>query len=515
MLKTGLIASASLIALLSIYAALRPATPPSPPTPGLKNTVLFITDSANGLSNVHLATALALSSYHSSLALHYASFAALKPSISRISSAAASKSPDSKPIIFHELPPPDLVTTFDRAWGNVSGIASPPGLKGIGKLTRDVQILLAPWEAEEHLRLYRSITDIIENVDPAIVVLDSIFRPGVEATQDANRLHMFISPNSLTDSLAHKQPWGAMFWKYPPIGSGHPYPVPWHLIPTNIYLQLRMIHAALVAPNVRAKRSYLSERGIKNPLDVSGVHRPSVPWLTMALPEASLPMAVMPPGAKHCGPIVLETAPLQEQDAEMAAWLRRAPTMLVNLGSAVMFEEDKARSMVEAFVPVLERTDVQILWKMKKLGGFDDSLLEPVREHVASGRLRIESWIKADPTALLATGDVKLSVHHGGANCYHEAILYGVPQVVLPIWFDLYNYASTAEYLGVGIWPTKDTAPGWNATSLSQCFLSALTGVSGEAMRKKAKKLGEIARQYEGSVMAAREVAAMAAKGHD
>lgn len=205
MLRQSLIGGASLIAILSIWAALRPSPPPTF-TPGRKNTVLFITDSANGLSNVHLATLLTLVSSHPNLDLHYASFAKLKPDVQRISPS----------ITWHELPPPDLVTTFDRAFGNVAGIASPPGLRGISKTTRDVQILLAPWTAEEHWSLYQVITGIIDEVDPAVVVLDSIFRPGVEATQDANRMHLFLSPNSLTDALAHKQPWGAMFWKYPP-----------------------------------------------------------------------------------------------------------------------------------------------------------------------------------------------------------------------------------------------------------------------------------------------------------
>lgn len=85
-----------------------------------------------------------------------------------------------------------------------------------------------------------------------------------------------------------------------------------------------------------------------------------------------------------------------------------------------------------------------------------------------------------------------------------------MPQVVLPIWFDLYNYASTAEYLGIGIWPTKETAPDWEAEALGQAFLTAL---SSEAMRRKAEELGEVASRYEGRHMAAREVAARAEKG--
>lgn len=70
----------------------------------------------------------------------------------------------------------------------------------------------------------------------------------------------------------------------------------------------------------------------------------------------------------------------------------------------------------------------------------------------------------------------------------------------------------TTEYRGLGVWPTKDTAPAWETESLGKAFLNAL---SDETMREKAEKVGEIARQYEGRYMAARDIAEMAAQGHD
>lgn len=38
------------------------------------------------------------------------------------------------------------------------------------------------------------------------------------------------------------------------------------------------------------------------------------------------------------------------------------------------------------------------------------------------GRFRLENWLNADPAALLEIGHIILSVHHGGSNCYHEAV---------------------------------------------------------------------------------------------
>ena len=71
------------------------------------------------------------------------------------------------------------------------------------------------------------------------------------------------------------------------------------------------------------------------------------------------------------------------------------------------------------------------------------------------------------------------SLYHTPPLCLQCRLLtpysHGVPQIILPIWFDLYNYAATAEHLGVGIWPNKDTAPDWEADALSRGFMEALS----------------------------------------
>lgn len=92
----------------------------------------------------------------------------------------------------------------------------------------------------------------------------------------------------------------------------------------------------------------------------------------------------------------------------------------------------------------------------------------------------------------------------------HDASRAGIPHVILPLWLDLYNFATTAEYLGVGIWPGKDTAPVWHAHTLAQGFLAALIGDESVAMRQKAKALGAVAATYGGRDWAAAEVARLA-----
>lgn len=82
-----------------------------------------------------------------------------------------------------------------------------------------------------------------------------------------------------------------------------------------------------------------------------------------------------------------------------------------------------AQIMAEALLPVFEATDVQVLWKFRKASVYNDDFLKPVQKYVDSGRLRLEDWLKIDPVSMLRAGYITLSVHHGGANCYSEALL--------------------------------------------------------------------------------------------
>jgi UDP:flavonoid glycosyltransferase YjiC (YdhE family) len=86
-----------------------------------------------------------------------------------------------------------------------------------------------------------------------------------------------------------------------------------------------------------------------------------------------------------------------------------------------------------------------------------------------------------------------------------------VPQVVLPMWLDLYNYAQLVEQLGVGVYATRRTAPEWTVKDLSKALLKVLDG--GEAslsMKKKSYELSTIAQRSPGRDAAAKEVARLA-----
>lgn len=116
-------------------------------------------------------------------------------------------------------------------------------------------------------------------------------------------------------------------------------------------------------PAIKAKREFLIENGIKKPLNFFNLRRDDVPWITQTMPGASIPLDFVPKNVSSVGPIAVSVAPIAEQDEELSIWLKQKPTIFINLGSTVTYNEDRATTMVGAIKQVLdERLDMQVLW---------------------------------------------------------------------------------------------------------------------------------------------------------
>lgn len=50
----------------------------------------------------------------------------------------------------------------------------------------------------------------------------------------------------------------------------------------------------------------------------------------------------------------------------------------------------------------------------------------------------------------------------------------GIPQIILPLWWDTYDYAVQAEWLGVGIWANRKHAPFIHEEELADAILSII-----------------------------------------
>lgn len=189
------------------------------PVQGKNETVLFFINAEYGLSNVHLATASTLLEKHPGIDVHIASFPRVAPKIAKVVSLAQRKVKSAKDIHFHELPGPEYAEALsDRMGGlgrkSIRHMVHAPGIRGIDQVMRSVMPAMSPWDGREHVQLFERATELIQTVDPALVVLDIAMRPAIDAARQNNRLYAYITPNVLADTFWAEQPNGAMFWKY-------------------------------------------------------------------------------------------------------------------------------------------------------------------------------------------------------------------------------------------------------------------------------------------------------------
>lgn len=267
-------------------------------------------------------------------------------------------------------------------------------------------------------------------------------------------------------------------------GTGFPYPLPWHLIPSNAWALLQTAKMYHGSGRRREIRSWRIKHHIKGRFPFADAWRPGRIHLSPALKELDWPMDV-PDNVIPCGPILLPVASVQDQDPEMGSWLQRGPTILVNLGTLYAPDPSVAWELASGLTSFLDSCpdhSMQVLWKLPKhpfdKEGVYDTAIEPLRAYMQVDRVRVQPWFDVEPMAMLETGRIVCSVHHGGANSWYEAIQTGVPHVILPAWQDCYENAARAEWIGIGVYGNKSCAPNISGQELS----SALSTVMGNRL---------------------------------
>ncbi|KLU82313.1 hypothetical protein MAPG_01386, partial [Magnaporthiopsis poae ATCC 64411] len=234
---------------------------------GRNNTVLFLFAEHHGFANVNLAAALSLQQRHPQVEVHAASFAVARARVGRVSTGP-------RPITFHEVKGANFVESLEAHGINTTTLIHRPGLRGSLPLFEQIPQTMSPWSVEDHIAIYQQVRRLIDQVDPAIIVLDIMFRPATEAVEDSNRMHVVLTPNDLSPMLAPVQPYGQVFWKYPVFASGFAFPVPWRNVPENVLMFFKSTYAILFPPGLGEKRRRLREEGgIRNPLDFTQQRR--------------------------------------------------------------------------------------------------------------------------------------------------------------------------------------------------------------------------------------------------
>lgn len=172
--------------------------------------------------------------------------------------------------------------------------------------------------------------------------------------------------------------------------------------------------------------------------------------------------------------------------------------MYANLGTQFKITAAEALEFALALRDLLDAAgkSLQILWKLKRTTeGFswDDGEWKAVRDalrpEIDEDRVRIVPWVKADPCAVLQSGHIVCSVHHGGASSHHEALVAGLPQVILPGWLDCYDFGNRAELNGYGIRANKTAAPRWNRAEFGGALKEVIVSDRAATFTENARKL--------------------------
>ncbi|KAM3547043.1 hypothetical protein ARSEF1564_000084 [Beauveria bassiana] len=401
-----------------------------------KQRLLFLTNSELGQANVHLAVLEWLQSSKADVELHICSFNPLRPAVEALNDAA--QATGGRDAAFHELTGPTwkecLFNRADHQWQETTALA--PTVWNASRAAVLMPRVVVPWNADELLDLTLQVRNVVQSVEADLLVVDNILTPAITVCYNIKTPWCVLSPNTYREFILGSQPRYESFWKHPPTASLIPYPVPFYMIPAALYYQREWRKQGLTA--------------------------------------------------------------IEEADPKLAAWLRRRPTVYINLGTHVAYQKDTNMHLAGAIKCLLDaathqKQHLQVLWKVNR-GKTDEEpdhsdLYKEAGVVQDDQRLLIVDWLLSEPTSILKSGSVVCSVNHGGANTYFEAVSAGVPQIVLPVWLDTYDFARRVEYFGVGKIGNYHHAPQCSKTELAPILLEVVLGKSAKAMRQKAAEM--------------------------
>ncbi|KAL2177464.1 glycosyltransferase family 1 protein [Thermothelomyces heterothallicus CBS 202.75] len=508
--------------------------------------VLLVVNAEYGQANVFLAAGHALQALDKDVQIHFASFKEIANDVATSSRYSVKCTPGAAPWTFHQLDGPSFTEAIQYKDGPRTALervmGKRPIFSSVMAMMKILMHLFLPWDLPEFDLVYKSLVRILDEVQPDITVVDSLFAPGLTACRALGRRHIVLSPNTLKDFAVAFQPRAALFWKFPVMGSAYEFPVPWRNIPANTVYCLAQIYFSLTDTRLREVRARARQKlGAELVTFQSLMMNPpaGLKILVSNRPEIDFPL-IIPRHLTACGPLIRPVAPVADDGGELDAWLRRGPTVFISLGTHRVLEEYEAVEMARALRVLLDAVEaredtlrrhggeggeggsnigvggvpgkLQVLWKLKRYKPGQDAMYEVgpgtsvhgiLRREIEADRVRIVDWVKPQPSAVLQAGTVVCSVNHGGANSFHDALTSAVPQVILPAWLDCYDFANRAEYLGIGRWGNKQAMPSCAEAELGPILVDVVLGPGAAEMRARVRDLADLCAKTPGATVAA------------
>ncbi|TGO25525.1 hypothetical protein BPAE_0078g00240 [Botrytis paeoniae] len=484
--------------------------------------ILFLTNSEYGQSNVVFATAYEL--ILNNVEVHIASFEApaIAKEVSDIIDYGNFRSPirtrvdelnagDYGPIppgsikaVFHPIDSPGMVEKLALVAPDQEAMRHGVGFREAWRIYEKIPSVLSSYTPDEYVKGVHSCVEIVEKVNPDGIVVEKLCAQGFDACAILGKKTMSITPNSFKDTLAQAQPNGFALWGLAADCSGYNFPLPWYLIPLNIILMIRLIIIVVTSPNIKAIEAGRKKANIPGQYPFFVPYSKDVHYLLPTGREFDLKLPHIPENVTTCGPLTIPSFPLSQTDPELLKWLEKKPTILINLGSHVYGSKDFNRNIATGIrILISKNSSIQVLWKLKPTSPGPDPGITEILAPIAS-QVKLVPWLKPEPISILRSGHIIASVHHGGANSYYESIETGTPQLVLPCWFDTYDYTEKVEFFGIGVWGSKGCAPGVEGEELGNALIKV---TENNSIKQKAKEMGDlVSKKYGGRRDAARKI---------
>ncbi|KAF5562487.1 UDP-glycosyltransferase 84B2 [Fusarium phyllophilum] len=422
----------------------------------LKRILLF-TNSDLGQANVVLATAHELGLACEDVEIHIASFQDLRSGVDDASrfmqvTAAQQKKKISRRFVFHEI--------GGTSWGPATKrpetaifetLELTPGLINSAKGFAILPAVMIPWSPREFLDSFRETERVFGEVKPDLIIVEPLFTQGLTFCHHRGVRWMVLSPNTIKEFAVPVQPKLAAF-----ACSALPYPIPWSLIPWNIYFGF--VAGYTLVTDTRLKKTTEILRA--------------------------------------------------EIDPSIAEWLNQGPTIYVNLGTHHKSKSTEAHEMSKAFRKVLEHADtlhsagkpLQILWKLGRVPDEEGNVpkgdsytgewalvTDELQAYIKQDRVRVTDWLVAEPKSVLESRSIICSA-------------------LLPAWTDCYDFANRVELLGIGRWANQEAKPRWKEDELARALLEILFGPESAGMRMRTDEIASRHPEWKGRQMAAQEI---------
>ncbi|MEU4641514.1 glycosyltransferase [Micromonospora sp. NPDC023814] len=292
-------------------------------------------------------------------------------------------------------------------------------------------------------QLYQRCLDTIDEIGPAVAVVDSLATYAMDAAQ--TRQVPFVVSISLPPSNFLQE---LLPPRYPTPFSGLPRRMTPRQQATNAHFRNRLVRALTQPDRLGRNLAAVAARraaGLRNPeMRPTLYAEAAAALMSYTVFGFEYPFPTAPATLRMLGPVVPRELPPADGDDELTRWLDGHPSVVyVGFGTIMRPSPGQVRAIVE----VADRLGPEhaVLWK---LPARQQQFLPPAER--LPGNLRVEAWLPSQ-LRVLAHPHVRAFFNHGAANAVHEGIHFATPQLVMPFWLDCPDGAARAVDSGVAL----------------------------------------------------------------